>query len=462
MPRGQIPAEVLEVCARLRERGHRAWIVGGCVRDLLRGLDVNDWDICTSAKPEETRRAFKKVIPTGIAHGTVTVLWKGHAFEVTTLRGEGAYSDGRRPDEVFFVDDIREDLARRDFTVNAIAYDPVSETVEDPFGGQADLDAGLLRAVGVPAERFAEDGLRILRGARFVATLEMTLEPSTLDAFAGALDTYAKVSRERIREEWLKAFKARLPSRAFRVMRDTGILARTCPLLDALVGVDHDGADAFEVALAAVDLAAGPMPRLAALLHAVGRARDPGPHYGAVSADLLEGWMRDYRFSNDERRLVTHLVRHHRLLRAPSAPAPRGGAPEANFDGTAPLADVWGDWRAWTDVDVRRLLQRVDPSHAPELFALTRVVLLGQGASVDGLDALVARVEAQMRARPPLRVRDLAINGQDVMAALGGGGRAVGEILEQALDAVVLDPARNEREALLALVGELAAARRAP
>src|SRR5690606_19052436 len=144
VPEHRIPTEVFEVCDVLRRQGHRAWIVGGCVRDLLRGLEVNDWDLCTSAKPEETKRAFKKVIPTGIEHGTVTVLWKGHAFEVTTLRGEGAYSDGRRPDSVFFVDDIRDDLARRDFTVNALAYDPVLRRIEDPFGGREDLDAAVL------------------------------------------------------------------------------------------------------------------------------------------------------------------------------------------------------------------------------------------------------------------------------------------------------------------------------
>ncbi|MGD8607463.1 MAG: hypothetical protein PVH21_09240, partial [Myxococcales bacterium] len=234
--RQQIARPVLEICKELRNAGQRAWVVGGCVRDTLRGERVNDWDVATTARPDEVQRIFRRVIPTGIDHGTVTVLWKGNAYEVTTLRGEGAYSDGRRPDHVVFVEDIESDLARRDFTVNAIAYDPVEGQVVDPFGGIEDMRKGLLRAVGDPRERFQEDGLRILRGARFVATLEFNLEETTEAAFRGTLDTFRKVSPERVREEWLKAMKARAPSRAFEVMRQTGILEVTYPELLEQVG----------------------------------------------------------------------------------------------------------------------------------------------------------------------------------------------------------------------------------
>src|SRR5580704_18547012 len=165
------PLEVTATCDRLRSRGKRAWVVGGCVRDALLGRRVSDWDVATDARPEEMLRVFPRAIPTGIKHGTVTVRAGSHPVEVTTLRGEGAYSDGRHPDEVQFTDDLAADLGRRDFTVNAMAYDPVSGELIDPHGGQRDLELRLLRAVGEPERRFAEDGLRVLRAARFAATL---------------------------------------------------------------------------------------------------------------------------------------------------------------------------------------------------------------------------------------------------------------------------------------------------
>src|SRR5512133_1169281 len=166
-----VPEDVLGICRRLREEGKRGWVVGGCVRDLLRGRPAKDWGVCTDAHPEEAVSFFRKVIPTGIQHGTVTVVKHGVHYEVTTLRGEGAYSDGRRPDKVEFVDDISADLARRDFTVNAMAIDPVDGHLIDPWEGRKDLERRVLRAVGDPNERFAEDGLRVLRAARFSAPL---------------------------------------------------------------------------------------------------------------------------------------------------------------------------------------------------------------------------------------------------------------------------------------------------
>src|SRR5580658_3310485 len=233
---GRVPRDVLDLCERLRAHGKRAWIVGGCVRDLFLGRAASDWDVATDARPKELVAIFPRAIPTGIEHGTVTVVKAGRHYEVTTLRGEGTYSDGRRPDWVTFVDEITADLARRDFTVNAIALDPLDGKVIDPHAGRGDLERGILRAVGDPKERFAEDGLRVLRAARFVATLELSLDPETEAAIRPTLDTYRKVAAERVRDEWVKTMKARLPSRAFEVMQRTGILDVTCPAL--LEGVD--------------------------------------------------------------------------------------------------------------------------------------------------------------------------------------------------------------------------------
>ena len=195
----RIDRDAIGICARLRDAGKRGWIVGGCVRDLLRGKEVSDWDVATDARPTEVMKLFPRVIPTGIDHGTVSVLIRGVAYEVTTLRGETSYSDGRRPDAVVFVDDIAADLARRDFTFNAIAIDPLVPSLIDPWEGQKDLAARVLRAVGEPMERFSEDGLRVLRAARFAATLECAIEPRTLAAIEPTLDTYRKVSAERVR-----------------------------------------------------------------------------------------------------------------------------------------------------------------------------------------------------------------------------------------------------------------------
>lgn len=432
-----IPKPVQELCAKLRKHGHRSWVVGGCIRDLLLGRPVSDWDICSSAKPEQVKAVFRKVIPTGIEHGTVSVLLHGEAYEVTTLRGEGAYSDGRRPDEVFFVDDIAEDLARRDFTVNAIAFDPVERELVDPFGGLEDLKAGLLRAVGEPAERFAEDGLRILRGARFVATLGFDLEARTEAAFADVLDTYAKVSHERIREEWLKAFrKAPTPSAAFEVMKRTGILKRTAPMLEALSAQTlPSGASAWALTMASIDAQApaAPSAQLACLFALLGRNAATTPSVAAAhAADLARGWLKDFRFSNAEVEGVCGAIAHHR-----------------NLDG--------GD--ALSDAQLRRFLFEAGSAALPAL-ALAKALAAADEAgdlalpSADCFEALRTRLDAQKDA--PISLKALEVNGKDVMAALGGGGRRVGSILQSLLDEVLEDPSRNDREHLLGRVNALA------
>ena len=448
--RQQIATPVLDICKELRKSGERAWVVGGCVRDTLRGEQVNDWDVATTALPQKVQQTFRKVIPTGIDHGTVTVLWKGDAYEVTTLRGEGAYTDGRRPDSVVFVEDIDRDLARRDFTVNAIAYDPVEGRVTDPFNGLVDMQNEVLRAVGEPSERFQEDGLRILRGARFVATLGFELEDATEAAFRGALDTFRKVSPERVREEWLKAMKAPTPSRAFEVMRRTGILEVTYPEMLEQVGCEQNQWHAYDVwghTMRVLDESApDPVERIAALLHDVAKPRTRAKsektndwtfyHHEKVGADMAERWLRDYRFSNQERELVVGLIRNHLICYTSE----------------------------WTDAAVRRFIKRVGTDGVDPLLRLGEADALGKGLNVDeelaALKELRGRIDKSMEEGNALTTQDLAVGGKDVIAHLeGGAGPRVGEILRTLLDRVIEDPSLNTRDKLMPIVEDLATKR---
>jgi tRNA nucleotidyltransferase (CCA-adding enzyme) len=444
--RQQISRPVLEICKELRNSGERAWVVGGCVRDTLLGQRVNDWDVATTALPETVKKVFPRVIPTGIDHGTVTVLWKGEGYELTTLRGEGTYSDGRRPDEVVFVGSIEQDLARRDFTVNAIAYDPVDGHIVDPFNGLADMRAKVLRAVGDPRERFEEDGLRILRGARFVATLEFELEEATEAAFRRTLDTFRKVSPERVREEWLKAMKATRPSRAFEVMRRTGILEVTYPELLEQVGCEQNQWHAYDVwnhTMHVLDESeGGPIERVAALLHDVAKPRTRAKsektndwtfyHHEKVGADMAERWLRDYRFSNSERELITGLIRHHLICYSDE----------------------------WSDAAVRRFIKRVGADNVEPLLRLGEADALGKGRKVEeelaALKELRGRVDAELEAGGALTTGDLAIGGHEVISVLGSAGPRVGEILRSLLDKVIEDPSLNTKDRLMPMAEDLA------
>lgn len=446
--RASIPEDVRQLCVRLAEGGHRAWAVGGCIRDELlaelRGAPTehrNDWDIATSARPEAVMKLFRRVIPTGLKHGTVTVLFDDRAYEVTTLRGETTYSDGRRPDSVFFVDDIKDDLARRDFTINAMAYDVLADRLIDPFGGLADLEQKRLRAVGEPAARFAEDGLRVLRAARFVATLELELDPATERAIEPSLASYRKVSAERIRDEWLKTMKARTPSRAFSVMQKHGILAISAPELVESVGCEQNRYHAYDVwghALHCLD-ACPPVPvlRVAGLLHDVGKPRsrafsDKNQDYtfydhDRIGAEMVDPLLSRLRFSTDEREHIVALVRHHIIC----------------YDDQ------------WSDAAVRRWLRRVTPELAEDLYVLCHADIVAKGRehaedlkNLEGLKRHVARVMSEGAA---FGVKDLAIDGRTLMQELGlPPSRRIGEVLRELLEDVIENPSLNERSKLLA------------
>ena len=435
-----VPNDVFVICDRLRSAGKKTWIVGGCVRDSLLGKNVADWDIATDALPGELMKAFPRAIPTGLQHGTVTVVMHGHHYELTTLRGEATYSDGRRPDAVHFVDDITRDLARRDFTINAIAVDPTNGSFVDPFGGHADIAAKRIRAVGKALERFSEDGLRVLRAARFTATLGFDLDPETFAAIRPTLDTYKKVSAERIRDEWVKTMKAKAPSRAFEVMRTSGILEITCPELLEGVGMEQNKWHSFDVwthGMACMDACnADPILRIAALLHDVGKPRtralsDKTQDYtfydhDRVGAEIAEPICQRLKFSNDERARIVTLVRHHLF----------------HYDG-------------WSDAAVRRWIRRVGKERVEDLFVLNEADRRGKGPvfteeTLSALTALKAHVAKVLEEGTALSTRDLAINGRDLMKELGvAPGRIIGEILEQLLEVVTLEPAENQRETLL-------------
>ncbi len=443
----KIPDEVRALCKRLKEHGKEAFIVGGCVRDLLLGKAASDWDVTTDAKPAEVQKIFSRVIPTGIQHGTVTVLMNGKPFEVTTYRGEGAYSDGRRPDTVEFVNDITADLARRDFTVNAIALDPDDGHVVDPYEGRKDLERRMIRAVGVPLERFREDGLRVLRAARFTATLDFALDPDTESAISPSLDVFKKVSQERVRDEWVKSMKAARPSRAFEVMRTSGILAITCPEMLEGVGMEQNKWHTYDVwkhGMECLDACVGdPILRISALLHDVGKPRsrafsDKTQDFTFYDHDRIGGEMADpicqrLKFSNDERARIVHLVRNH----------------------------LFHYTSEWNDTTVRRFIRRVGKERLEDLWALNEADVRAKGREgppdLSALASLKAHAARVIAAGDALSTRDLEVDGRDLMKELGlAPGPVIGKVLHALLEEVITDPAKNKRETLLAIARKLA------
>lgn len=433
-----IPKPVFEICQRLQQNGHAAWVVGGCVRDQLLNIlnpfekqrEPGDWDIATSALPQVVQKLFARVIPTGLEHGTVTVLIQKVPYEVTTFRAEAGYTDGRRPGQVTFLDDISADLSRRDFTVNAIAYDPIADKLADPYDGIGDLERGVIRAVGEPAERFAEDGLRVLRAARFVSALEFNLDAATAEAIRPSLDSYRKVSAERIRDEWFKAFKSRRPSLAFDVMARHGLLEVTVPELPAPIDTD-----AWSSVLTWMDACPHlPTPldihfievRMAALLLPLVRLQETTP-FARFHARLADEVAVRLKLSNQERTRVVALLTFHQL--PPSTTS---------------------------DADLRRWLRSVTPELVRDLFSLAAGKPNTSPEEDFDFVHLQGKIDRILSEGPALYVKDLAIDGKVLMSELGlKPGKHLGELLNQLLEAVTDEPGLNTRDALLLAAREV-------
>lgn len=435
-----IPTGARKIIARLEQHGYEAYIVGGCVRDSLMGKRPSDWDICTSARAEEMMALFedKRVIPTGIQHGTLTILAEDGAYEVTTFRIDGEYLDHRHPKSVAFTRELAEDLSRRDFTINAMAWHPERGLI-DLFGGVEDLRDRLVRAVGDPVQRFNEDGLRMLRMVRFATVLDFDYDPATYDAVRKQGHLLQYISKERIQVELNKILLAAHPARGLEDLYTLGMYPYIIPMMCHTVGFAQRGGhhflDVFEHSLLAVGVIAPELVlRLTMLLHDIGKpfvwdsseslSYDRFDDHAAVSAKLAGKILRDLKYDNATRKDVVELIAHHNDILLPDPVNVRRA-----------LARLG-------EVQTRRLVQvKVADLIAHDLAGEREKILALFAEISDVIDEVVARGDCTS-------VKALAIGGQDMMA-LGLSGRAIGQMLNAALELVLEKPEINTRETLL-------------
>ncbi|MEA2518898.1 MAG: hypothetical protein QOF49_978, partial [Chloroflexota bacterium] len=439
---GAIPAAVREILATLRAAGHGAYVVGGALRDVLAGRATADWDLTTSALPEETTALFDDATYEN-RFGTVAVRRAGTDYQVTTMRTDHDYADFRRPHRVEFGSSIAADLARRDFTMNALAWGAETDRdielrLLDPYDGLVDIRDGVIRAVGEPRRRFEEDTLRIVRAVRFAATLGWAIEPATLAAIRETAPLVAHLSGERIASELEKLLAAERPSVGLRLLDETGVLAAISSDLAAQRGIDQNkfpGEDLWDHTMRTVDAAVhDPVVRWAALVHDIGKpATAANGHFlghETVGAELAAALLDRLHLPAATRTQVVHLVRNHMFRYEP----------------------------AWGDGAVRRFLARIGPAAIENLFALREADNAGSDVprNADDLDELRARVAGEIAGGPILDRSALAIDGSNLMAELDlDAGPELGRVLAALFDRVVENPEMNDRPTLLQAAREV-------
>ena len=438
--RMELPGYVLDCLERLEDAGFRAWAVGGCVRDACLGRTPQDYDLCTDALPEQTQTVFAdwSLVLSGVKHGTVGVVTSGGVVEITTLRAEGDYRDGRHPQWVRFVPELREDLLRRDFTINAMAWNP-REGLFDPFGGREDLERGILRAVGDPERRFREDALRILRGVRFAARFGLTVEENTLAAMEALAPLMDSLSRERVFGELC----ALLPGiTAEELIRFAPVITGAIPELKDMVGVDqhspHHAYDLYTHTAHVVGAVPGDLKlRWAALLHDVGKistftldetGRGHFYSHAAMSAEAADEILRRLKAPTALRERVTILIRHHMT----------------RLEEDKKLLKRRVRALGWDTMEELLQLQEAD----------MRSKGTGEPQDFDQFRRIRVLLEEIRAENACLTLKDLAVNGQD-MLALGLKGPQIGKTLNALLDAVLEERLPNDREALLRYAWEI-------
>ena len=441
-----LPAPVSGLLDRLTRAGFSAYAVGGCVRDSLLGLVPHDWDVCTSALPEQMQEVFRefRTVDTGLKHGTLMVIVDHEPFEVTTFRVDGDYTDHRHPDSVVFVDDLVKDLARRDFTVNAMAWSP-DAGLQDPFGGQRDLSAKLIRCVGEPEQRFEEDALRVLRALRFAAVYDFSIVPDTAAALRKKAPDLRRIAGERIREELLKLLCGRAAGRILREYPE--VLAEIIPEIRPMIGYDqqnhHHSYDLWEHTVRGTEgVPPDPVLRLTMLLHDTGKPAvrttdEKGEgHYAGhpkVSAEIARKTAEALHLDNAFRDRLCTLVLHH------DTPL-RTGSGEINTDRSFLL----------------RRLNRFGEEDLRALFMIHRSDRIATGYTTpEREDARMkdrmAALDAVLADQPCFTLKDLAVSGRD-LTALGLKGKAVGDALQQLLESVMDGKLPNTKDALLASI----------
>lgn len=430
------PAAVVDIAKKLEKAGFETWVVGGAVRDALLGVPSGDWDLSTRATPDEVRRLFKRTIPIGVEHGTVGIPAKdGVMYEVTTFRRD-VETFGRHA-TVAFAETVEEDLSRRDFTFNAIAWHPLTLELRDPFNGFDDLRNALLRTVGVPAERFAEDYLRILRALRFAGHFVLRIDEPTWQAMQAAAEFLPRLSAERVREELWKVFtKTRHASAALKLYAESGALRVLLPEVARVVDLEAEtGAPLWTHTLAGIDAlpVTRPVLRMAMLLHAVGaptaKVKDLKGNWRFIGHEVLgartaEDIMKRLRASNADTERITHIVQLQSELFPPDAP----------------------------DATVRRWLVQMKPEIVPDFFRFRIAHARGSGAAGADIVERWRKAHRVMLQHPALQPGDLAINGRDLKALGMEPGPHFGEILDALTLRVIEDPSLNTKESLLGIV----------
>ena len=434
----QIPKEAICIIDTIEKAGYEAYIVGGCVRDLLMGRTPHDWDITTSAKPEQVKEVFRRTYDTGIKHGTVTVILNEQHFEVTTYRIEGEYKDFRRPEEVSFVEDITLDLSRRDFTMNAIAYHPVRGFV-DPYHGQEAIKKGYISSVRCAKERFTEDALRILRAVRFSAQLGFSIDEDTIQGIEACKELLTHISKERIRDEFLKICVSDRPTH-INLLRKLGLLEYIIPefikTYDTPQNHPHHIYHVAQHTLVAMENVEPTIRlRLTMLLHDLGKAYtrttdkngiDHFYNHPKKSVELAGKILRELKLDNRMIKEVSSLIYFH-------------------------------DYHIKHTIDkiyVKKMLMEI----GPELFDELMKVQLADAKSQnpDKLEPKIKNIEKQkklkeevMASNEPYQKSMLAITGSDLMAAGIPRGKEIGWLLDEALDKVIRDPLANEKDKLI-------------
>lgn len=437
----ELPRKVVLIIKNLQRHGYDAYAVGGCVRDSILNRKPEDWDITTSAKPEQVKRIFRRTVDTGIEHGTVTVLIGKDGFEVTTYRVDGLYEDGRHPKEVTFTSRLEEDLKRRDFTINAMAYND-DERLVDAFGGMRDLNYHLIRCVGDPKERFSEDALRILRAVRFSAQLAFPIEPETAEAIKSLAPNLEKISAERIQAELVKLLVSDHPER-IQDACELGITKVVLPEWDDMVGVKQNTPHhKYDVAAHTVhalqNVKNDKVLRLTMLFHDMGKpvmkttdenGRDHFKGHAIASEQIAKTVMKRLKFDNDTIRKVTKLVAYHDYRMEPTGPNVRRAMNEIGVE-LFPyyLAVRLADTKAQSSYERRGKLENI--IQIRELY------------------------RNALRNKECVTLKDLAVTGTDLINLGIAPGKELGTLLNELLDIVIEDPAWNQKEKLCDYVKE--------